>query len=226
MAGTSGAFTLMYEVNRKARCVHTSRERGLGAATIFSFTNRTKKAATCRNDVYPDLMHSPSHMGTWGLWATVCRGPYGCIGDIIMWNRDGSPSGVRWLSVSLCWSRFRRFNAINIYVGRRPAPFSWTTHRRRTCHWNAAKRIADMQYRESQICNIVAIKLNYESRCTLMKNILAAKLYCVSPYSRKWKNSFFILQLILVSITFLYEISIIVRMMIIWSLIGTNLWNI
>jgi len=48
-----------------------------------------------------------------------------------------------------------------------------------------------------------------------MKNILAAKLYCVSPYFRKWKNSFFILQLILVSITFLYEISIIVRMMII-----------
>lgn len=39
----SGAFTLMYEVNRKARCVHTSRERGLGAATIFSFSSRTKK---------------------------------------------------------------------------------------------------------------------------------------------------------------------------------------
>lgn len=48
----AGTFTLMYEVNRKARCVHTSRDRGLEAAAIFSFTRQDKKrprhaATTC-----------------------------------------------------------------------------------------------------------------------------------------------------------------------------------
>lgn len=58
----AGTFTLMYEVNRKARCVHTSRDRGLSEYSSDFLVHQAgrKKAATCRNDVYPDLMHSLS----------------------------------------------------------------------------------------------------------------------------------------------------------------------